>query len=148
MELGLNLQQQGKNFAGVGWPNKYSYTFDTTTPDGQTTLHIEDQYGTHDTSDKMKAVSAALEKAASSPADGTIYITFNSIAYASAHTPYQYAWSVKGAMNPALETYFSKAFAQMPGPSRLGFVVLDFYNNETGHLDNRNVQSVIGANFA
>lgn len=147
VELGLNLQEQGKNFAGVGWPNKYSYTFDTTTPDGQTTLHIEDQYKTHDTSQKMQAVSAALDKAAATPADGTLYITFNSIAFASGHTPYQYAWSVQGAMNPALEAYFSNKFANSTSPARLGFVVLDFYNNETGHLDNRNVQMVIGTNF-
>lgn len=149
VELGLNLQQQGKNFAGVGWPNSYSHTFNTTTPDGQTTLHIEDQYGTHDTSKKLQAVTASLDKAAASPTDGVLYLTFNSIAYAGipASTPYQYAWSVKGAMNPALQAYFSNRFAQTPGPARLGFVMLDFYNNETGHLDNRNVQTVIGTNF-
>lgn len=148
VELGLNLQQQGKKFAGVGWPNNYSETFNTTTPDGQTTLHIEDQFGTHDTGEKMQAVSAALDKAAASPTDGKLYLTFNSIAFYLTHTPYQYAWSVKGAMNPALLAYFSNRFAQTPGPARLGFVMLDFYNNETGHLDNRNVQTVIGANFA
>ncbi len=150
VELGLNLQQQGKSFAGVGWPNGYSHTFNTTTPDGLTRLHIEDQYGTHDTSKKLQAVSAALDKAAASPTDGVLYLTFNSIAYAfiPATTPYQYAWSVKGAMNPALQAYLSNRFVQTPGPARLGFVMLDFYNNETGHLDNRNVQTVIGANFA
>ncbi len=96
----------------------------------------------------MQAVSAALDKAAASPTDGKLYLTFNSIAFYLTHTPYQYAWSVKGAMNPALLAYFSNRFAQTPGPARLGFVMLDFYNNETGHLDNRNVQTVIGANFA
>lgn len=147
VELGLNLQQQGKKFAGVGWPNNYSETFNTTTPDGQTSLHIEDEFGTHDTGKKMKAVAAALDQAMASPADGKLHITFNSIAFYLTHTPYQYAWSVKGAMNPALEAYFSSAFAQTSGTARLGFVVLDFYNNETGHLDNLNVQTVIGANF-
>lgn len=148
VELGLNLQQQGKKFTGVGWPNNYSETFNTTTPDGQTTLHIEDQFGTHDTGEKMQAVSAALDKAAASPTDGKLYLTFNSIAFYLTHTPYQYAWSVKGAMNPSLEAYLSNTFAGTPRPARLGFVMLDFYNNETGHLDNRNVQTVIGANFA
>ncbi|KAF0813912.1 1-phosphatidylinositol phosphodiesterase [Andreprevotia sp. IGB-42] len=148
VDLGLNLQQQSKNFEGVGWPNSYSETFDTTTPDGETSLHIEDQYGTHDTGKKMKAVSAALDKAAGNPADGRLHITFNSIAYYMTHTPYQYAWSAKDAMNPSLQAYFADESAQKPGKARLGFVVLDFYNNETGHLDNSNVSTVIGSNFA
>jgi 1-phosphatidylinositol phosphodiesterase len=144
VELGLNLQQQSKTFEGVGWPNGYSETFDTTTPDGTTSLHIEDQYNTHNVSKKMEAVSEALDIASGNAGDGKLYITFNSIAFHGTTTPYQYAWSVKHAMNPSLQSWF----AQTPGRARYGFVVLDFYNNETGHIDNGNVAAIIGSNFA
>lgn len=144
VELGLNLQQQSKKFEGVGWPNGYSETFDTTTPDGNTSLHIEDQYNTHDTGKKMDAVSKALNMASGNAGDGRLYITFNSIAFHLTTTPYQYAWSVKHAMNPSLQSWF----AQKRGKARYGFVVLDFYNNETGHVDNSNVVAIVGSNFA
>lgn len=144
VELGMNLQQQSKTFEGVGWPNGYSETFNTTTPDGQTSLHIEDEYNTHDVGDKMKTVSIALGVASGNAGDGWVYITFNSIAFHGVTTPYQYAWSVKHAMNPSLQSWF----VQNPGKARYGFVVLDFYNNETGHIDNSNVLAIIGSNFA
>jgi len=144
VDLGLNLQQQPEGVQGVGWPNGYSETFDTSTPDGQTSLCIEDQYNTHDVGKKMKAVSTALDLAAANSGDGKLYLTFNSIAYHTGTTPYQYAWSVKHPMNSALQAYFS----ENQGKVRLGFVMLDFYNNSTGHLDNSNVEAVVNSNFA
>jgi 1-phosphatidylinositol phosphodiesterase len=148
IELGLNLQQPSKKFEGIGWPNHYSETFNTTTFDGKTSLHIEDQYDTGDTLKKMKAVADSLDMAADNPADGKLYITFNSIAFSGFTTPYKYAWSVKHAMNPSLQAYFADRHAQKPGKARLGFVVLDFYNNESAGLDNSNVRTVIASNFA
>ena len=142
--LGLNLQQQPGTFDGVGWPNNNSATFSTATPDGQTSLYIEDQFNNHDTGSKMQAVSDALTLASANADDGRLYLSFNSIAYGNAHTPYDYAWSFKKSpMNPALQSWLQAR----PGKARFGFVMLDYYNNENGNIDNRNVTAVINANF-
>lgn len=142
--LGLNLQQQPGTFDNVGWPNNYSTTFDTTTPDGQTSLYIEDQFNNHDTTSKMRAVSTALDKASGNADDGRLYLSFNSISYGKARTPYDYAWNPrKNPMNPALQSWFQGR----PGKARFGFVMLDFYNNENNNIDNSNVMAVINSNF-
>lgn len=145
-ELGLNLQQQGDTFDNTGWPDNYSASFSTATPppSPQTSLFIEDQYNTHDTGAKMKAVTAALDAAKANPGDAILRLCFNSIAWHTPHTPYDYAWSLSGAMNPALQGYL----AQNPGKARFGFVMLDFYNNSTGHLDNSNVATLVNSNFS
>ena len=144
-QLGMNLQQQADPFNGVGWTNNDAATFNTVTPDGQSSLRIEDKYKTYDIGDKTTAVSNSLDKASQNAGDGKLYLTFNSIQYHLGTTPYQWAWTTNQgqAMNPQLKDYFQAN----GGKARLGVVALDFYNNETGSLDNTIVEAVVSSNF-
>ncbi|WP_227742424.1 hypothetical protein [Vibrio owensii] len=45
-------------------------------------------------------------------------------------------------MNPGLTEFL----AEQQKEKRFGIVVLDFYNNEEGHIDNRNAELIINAN--
>jgi 1-phosphatidylinositol phosphodiesterase len=126
-----------------GW--KDNATFDLSTPQG-VKFYIEDNYKEHDTHEKLKDVKSTIVKATSNPNDGVMYITYNSISQGS-HTPYQYAWGgglgkVDPMMNPGLEDFLK---TQQDG-KRLGTVMLDFYNNETGKINKRNVELIIDSN--
>ncbi|MBQ4838551.1 MULTISPECIES: phosphatidylinositol-specific phospholipase C [Pseudoalteromonas] len=133
--LGIDLSK--------GW--KDNATFTLITPEEQV-FRIEDQYKEHNTHKKMAAVQSSINSAANAPENGEMYITYNSIAFAS-HTPYQYAWGggagkVSPKMNPGLTKYLKD---KCQG-SRLGIIVFDFYNNETGNIDNENVRLIINTN--
>jgi 1-phosphatidylinositol phosphodiesterase len=130
VNLGLDYQKWGNNSA----------TFEITTPAGQIT-HIEDEYKEHNVGDKKNAVYAALNFASNNPDDGKLYLTFNSIASNGSKTPYMYAWTTKNAMNTELKTYLSGVISK----SRLGIVVVDYYNNEGD--DNQIAASVVNSNF-
>lgn len=126
-----------------GW--KDNRTFTLVTPQGQT-FKIEDQYKQHDTHKKMAAVEDLLRTAMQTPDDGILYITYNSIAQGT-HTPYQYAWGggfgpVNPKMNPGLNE-FLKGQQKYP---RLGIIMLDFYNNEEGNIDNSLAECIINSN--
>lgn len=131
--LGLDLSE--------GWLKDETFTL--ITPQGQHFV-IEDQYKEHDTPVKLKVVKANITSAMQNPANGTMYITYNSVAFnISLHTPYQYAWGGLGinpAMNPALQSFLS----QYPGPRHFGVVVLDYYNNKGSQ--NENVEMLVAAN--
>ncbi|MGI3081161.1 phosphatidylinositol-specific phospholipase C [Vibrio alginolyticus] len=126
-----------------GW--KVNETFTLTTPQNQV-FEIEDQYKEHDTHKKMAAVEYAINRAIDAPEDGVIHITYNSIAQGW-HTPYQYCWgggigTVIPQMNPGLTEFLQ---VKQKG-DRLGIIVLDFYNNEVGNIDNRNTEIIINTN--
>lgn len=134
---GVDLSQPG------AWQD--NKTFPLTTPQG-VKFYIEDQYSQHDTHKKWDAVESNLNSAMSHPTDGTIFITFNSISF-GAHTPYQYAWGggigrVNPKMNPALQSYLEKN----QGEKRFGIIPLDFFNNESGNINNTNTELIISSN--
>ncbi|KKE84785.1 phosphatidylinositol-specific phospholipase C [Pseudoalteromonas luteoviolacea] len=134
-DLGIDLSN--------GWQDNATFTL--ITPECQK-FRIEDQYNEHNTHKKMSAVQSLIDSAVMDPDDGDMYITYNSIAFAS-HTPYQYAWGggvgkVDPKMNPGLTSYLRD---KQKG-SRLGIVVFDFYNNEVGKIDNKNIELIINKN--
>ena len=126
-----------------GW--KVDETFVLTTPENQV-FEIEDQYKEHDTHKKMAAVESSINRAIENPNDGVMHITYNSISQGG-HTPYQYCWGgglgkVDPMMNPGLTAFLER---KQKG-DRFGIVVLDFYNNEAGNIDNRNTELIINTN--
>lgn len=132
----------GINLSG-GW--KDNRTFTLVTPQNQT-FKIEDQYKQHDTHKKLAAVEELIGTAMQTPDDGIIYITYNSIAQGT-HTPYQYAWGggfgpVNPKMNPGLNDFLNRQQKN----AELGIIMLDFYNNEKGNIDNRLVECIINSN--
>lgn len=134
---GIDLSQPG------AWQK--NKTFPLTTPQG-VEFYIEDQYSQHDTHKKWDAVQSNIQMAMNTPNDGVIFITYNSIS-AGGHTPYQYAWGggigkVDPKMNPVLESYL----VQNTGTKRFGMIPLDFYNNETGNINNHNAELIINSN--
>ncbi|MBE3668509.1 phosphatidylinositol diacylglycerol-lyase [Vibrio navarrensis] len=128
-----------------GW--KKNKTFTLTTPENQV-FAIEDQYQEHDTRKKMAAVQASIDSAIAAPDDGVMHLTYNSISFSLlGHTPYQYAWGggigkISPKMNPGLAEFLR---GKKKG-NRFGIVVLDFYNNELGHIDNSVTELVISTN--
>ncbi len=127
----------------VGWQD--NKTFQLTTPQGVQFM-IEDEYSQHNTKKKWSAVETNINTAKNNPTDGIIYITYNSISF-GAHTPYQYAWGggigrVNPKMNPELTSYLQSN----SGTKRFGIIPLDFYNNKTGDIDNRNAELIINSN--
>lgn len=135
-DMGVDLSQ--------GWmKNK---TFELKTPQG-VVLHIEDEYQQHNTHKKMKVVESNINGAITAANNGVIFITYNSVSGSAAHTPYQYAWGgglgkVDPKMNPGLQRFLQTK----PGKQRFGIIVLDYYNNETGKIDNSNAILTINAN--
>jgi len=127
-----------------GW--KDNSTFTLTTPEG-VKFQIEDQYKEHNTGRKLKEVERAIGSAISSFNNGVIYITYNSISQGG-HTPYQYAWGgglgkVNPKMNQGLEIYLKKH----SGTKRFGVIMLDFYNNKEGSINNSNTELIINSNL-
>ncbi|MDR2009006.1 MAG: phosphatidylinositol-specific phospholipase C [Bacteroidales bacterium] len=135
--MGIDLQK--------GWGD--NKTFSLTTEFGRQQFYIEDQYNEHNTPKKYDAVESNLKRAKANSSDGIFYMTYNSIS-AGGHTPYQYAWgggvgTVDPKMNPALIGFLEKN----QGKNRWGVVLLDFYNNEDGKIDNRITEYLINSNF-
>jgi 1-phosphatidylinositol phosphodiesterase len=124
----------------------YNTTFPVTNPEA-VKFKIEDQYNQHDTKKKLCDVETMIRSAINNPNDGVIYITFNSISQGG-HTPYQYAWGgglgrVNPKMNPGLESYLKSD----SGTNRFGVIMLDFYNNENGNINNNNTKLIINSNL-
>ena len=107
--------------------------------------YIEDEYKEHDTHKKLDKVEKHLNSAHASKAKD-VYLTFNSIGYngANGRTPYWYAWgSADPQMNKGLEEFLLKN----SGKHHWGIVVLDYYNNEEGNIDNNIVLFIVRSNF-
>jgi len=123
--------------------------------------YISDEFNEHDTDDKYKKVIKHLNDADNGNSRD-FYITFNSIAFnSSLHTPYQYAWAgyeiifgiqaIDPIMNPAIRDYLAiyLPFYVMPQTEkrfRWGAIMLDYYNNKEGSIENELVQYIILSN--
>ncbi|WP_436323808.1 phosphatidylinositol-specific phospholipase C [Vibrio cidicii] len=129
-----------------GWEKNKTFTI--TTPENQV-FAIEDQYQEHDTHKKMAAVQASIDNAIAIPDDGVMHLTYNSISYSFlGHTPYQYAWGGGiGKVNPKMNPGLGEFLRNKTRGNRFGIVVLDFYNNELGHIDNSVAELVISTNI-
>ena len=109
-------------------------------------FRIEDEYQQHDTHKKMATVHSSLNRAMETPNDNAVHITYNSISLGG-HAPYQYAWGGGfGKVDPKMNPGLTEFLAEQQKGKRFGIVVLDFYNNEEGHIDNRNAELIINAN--
>jgi len=126
-----------------GWEKNATFTL--TTPENQV-FQIEDEYQQHDTHKKMATVHSSINRAIETPNDKAVHITYNSISLGG-HTPYQYAWGGGfGKVDPKMNPGLTEFLAEQQKGKRFGIVVLDFYNNKEGHIDNRNTELVISTN--
>ncbi|MEZ8226704.1 phosphatidylinositol-specific phospholipase C [Vibrio splendidus] len=126
-----------------GWEKNATFTL--TTPENQV-FRIEDEYQQHDTHKKMATVHSSINRAMETPNDNAVHITYNSISLGG-HSPYQYAWGGGfGKVDPKMNPGLTEFLAEQQKGKRFGIVVLDFYNNEEGHIDNRNAELIINAN--
>jgi 1-phosphatidylinositol phosphodiesterase len=127
------------------WGKNDMFSLDT--PQG-VTFKIEDKYEEHDTEKKFSYVEKNIGAAIDNPDDGFIYITYNSISFSLfGHTPYQYAWGggigrVDPKMNPKLKDYLKGN----SGNKRFGVIMLDFYNDKEGSINNDNCKLIINSN--
>lgn len=128
----------------TGW--KKDATFTLKTPEG-VQFKIEDNYKEHNTKKKAKLVEKNIASSINNPDDGVIYITYNSISQGFTHTPYQYAWGGGlGRVEPAMNPYLTSYLSEHPGQKTFGVIMLDYYNNKKGSINNGNVTLIINAN--
>lgn len=102
-------------------------------------LYVEDRYysadeAIHDTEEKTNLVKNALKRACANKDEDkkTMFIIFNSVAGRVTHTPWDYAWGEKYAidpiMNESLNANLDTVEKLYKKPLRAGAILMDFYN--------------------
>ena len=143
----------GVNVRSV-WPDD---GVETNGNNGINTFYIEDRYfdtgeAIHDTAEKKKVVSEAINDACKNLDNGKMYIIFNSVAGRGTHTPWDYAWGGLGIdpeMNPSLNNIFNGVdTSYVQRPLRIGTILLDFYNKHGNDDPHHLVERIINYNFS
>jgi 1-phosphatidylinositol phosphodiesterase len=80
--------------------------------------------------------------------DDILFITFNSIAMHSVHTPYDYAWGTAGGVvkniDPAMNRWLKEYLINNYGNRRLGVVLMDFYDRDNENNPSDLCKLIIG----